>query len=59
VAGLVDKFKIPALAQFGLAETDVEEMVGLARRASSMRFNPVALSDEALAAALRAAILGE
>lgn len=59
VADLARELKIPALAQFGLAETDVAEMVGLARRASSMRFNPVALSDEALAAALRAAIRGE
>jgi alcohol dehydrogenase class IV len=58
-ADLARELKIPALAQFGLAEKDVAEMVGLARRASSMRFNPVALSDEALAAALRAAIGGE
>jgi alcohol dehydrogenase class IV len=59
VAGLARELKIPALAQFGLAEPDVAEMVGLARRASSMRFNPVALSDEALAVALRAAIQGD
>jgi hypothetical protein len=30
--------------------------VGLARKASSMKFNPVVLSDEALAGVLRAAI---
>jgi alcohol dehydrogenase class IV len=58
VTDLARELKIPALAQFGLAETDVAEMVSLARRASSMRYNPVALSDEALAAALRAAIRG-
>ena len=31
-------------------------MVGLARNASSMRFNPVVLSDEALAGALNSAV---
>jgi alcohol dehydrogenase class IV len=53
---LAKTLKIPRLGQFGLKESDVPEMVGLARKASSMRFNPVVLSDEALAGALRAAI---
>jgi hypothetical protein len=34
-------------------------MVGLARKASSMRFNPVVLSDEALAGVLVAGIRGD
>lgn len=47
---------IPALESFGLTDHDVPPMVALARKASSMRYNPVTLSDDALAAALRAAI---
>jgi alcohol dehydrogenase class IV len=58
-AGMVKELRIPPLAAFGLTEADVPEMVGLARKASSMRFNPVALSDDALAAVLRAGIRGE
>jgi alcohol dehydrogenase class IV len=57
-AELAEKLGIPPLRQFGLNETDVPRMVALARKASSMRFNPVVLSDEALSAALRDAIRG-
>jgi alcohol dehydrogenase class IV len=55
-ADLARELKIPALGQFGMREKDIAEMVELARKASSMRFNPVVLSDEALAGVLRAAI---
>jgi alcohol dehydrogenase class IV len=55
-ADLAKRLDIPRLGQFGLKDSDIAEMVGLARKASSMRFNPVALSDEALAGVLRAAI---
>jgi alcohol dehydrogenase class IV len=51
-----ERLKIPKLREFGMTERDVPEMVALARKASSMKFNPVLLSDEALAGALRAAI---
>ena len=44
---------------FGLREGDIPNMIALARKASSMRFNPVVLSDEALSAALRNAITGQ
>jgi hypothetical protein len=47
---------IPTLGRFGLKENDVPAMVELAKKASSMRFNLVALADEMLARVLRAAI---
>ena len=53
---LLKEMHIPPLSQFGLSPADVPEMVALARKASSMRFNPVVLSDTALSAALIAAI---
>ena len=56
-AALVRELKIPALSAFGMGARDVPEMVGLARKASSMRFNPVALSDNELAGVLTAAIV--
>jgi alcohol dehydrogenase class IV len=55
-AALAANLGIPRLAKFGVSEKDVAEMVGLAKKASSMRFNPVVLSDEALANVLRSAI---
>ncbi len=55
-ADLLKEMHIPPLSQFGLSPADVPEMVALARKASSMRFNPVVLSDTALSAALIAAI---
>jgi alcohol dehydrogenase class IV len=58
-AGLVKELGIPPLSRFGVAEGGVPEMVGLARKASSMRFNPVVLSDEALAGVLVAGIRGD
>jgi alcohol dehydrogenase class IV len=55
-AKLVEVLRIPRLRQFGVTGQHVPEMVALARKASSMRYNPVVLSDEALAGVLRAAI---
>ncbi|MDB5297596.1 MAG: alcohol dehydrogenase [Phycisphaerales bacterium] len=47
---------IPPLKKFGLSPARVPEMVALAKKASSMRFNPVPLSDEKLAEVLTRAI---
>jgi alcohol dehydrogenase class IV len=47
---------IPRLGTFGLTPAAVPAMVQLARKASSMRFNPVVLSDEALAGILEHAL---
>jgi alcohol dehydrogenase class IV len=46
------------LKQFGLKAEDIPAMTALARKASSMKFNPVVLSDEALAQAMQAAMEG-
>jgi alcohol dehydrogenase class IV len=53
------ELKIPALKEFGIGTDDVAELVSLAKKASSMKFNPVALTDESLGKALTAAIAGE
>jgi alcohol dehydrogenase class IV len=58
-ASLVSQLNIGPLLQFGMKESDVSAMVALARKASSMRFNPLVLSDAALAEALTAAIRGD
>jgi alcohol dehydrogenase class IV len=56
VSELVRELDIPPLIRFGVGPADVPEMIALARKASSTRFNPVVLSDEALSEALKAAI---
>jgi alcohol dehydrogenase class IV len=48
VRQLVDQFAIPALAHWGLAAAAVPELVAHARRASSMKGNPVELTEEEL-----------
>jgi alcohol dehydrogenase class IV len=57
-AELAHDLHIPPLSRFGMSNKDVPEMVGLARKASSMRFNPVVLSNEALGEALLAGMSG-
>lgn len=47
---------IPRLREFGFGEAHIAEVLPLARKSSSMKFNPVVLTDEALAAALRKAM---
>ena len=56
VLELVRRLEIPGLRRFGLGEQQVAEMVGLARQASSMRYNPVVLSEAALSDILRNAL---
>ena len=56
VAELAAELAIPRLGAFGLTDAQVPELAALARGASSMRYNPVALSAEALAAILREAL---
>ena len=55
-AALVQELNIPPLSAYGLTAADVPGLVALARKASSMKFNPVVLPDDALADVLRAAI---
>ncbi|HEV8607837.1 MAG TPA: iron-containing alcohol dehydrogenase [Tepidisphaeraceae bacterium] len=55
---LLRLLKIPPLRKFGLTEAHIPLMISLARQSSSMKYNPVQLSDEALAGILRAGIVG-
>lgn len=55
VVGLKNELSIPPLGQW-IDSVRVPEMVSMARKASSMRFNPVVLSDQALAGILSAAL---
>jgi alcohol dehydrogenase class IV len=56
ITELKRQLKIPPLKEFGIGERDIPEMVALARRTSSMKFNPVQLSEDALSDVLRQAI---
>jgi alcohol dehydrogenase class IV len=58
VSDLVRDLRIPPLSQYGLGGGHVPEMVALARKASSMKYNPVALSDAALSQVLQKGIGG-
>ena len=40
--------KVPKLSKFGLADKHFDEIIEKAKKSSSMRYNPVKLSDEAL-----------
>ncbi len=53
---LARDLKIPRLGEFGLTVDDGAKMVSLARKSSSMRYNPVVLSDEALEGILASAM---
>jgi len=52
---LVHQLRIPPLRDFGLQPAHVPDLVALARKASSMRYNPVILADETLTQILTAA----
>lgn len=52
---LVQQLRIPPPRDFGLQPSHIPDMVALARKASSMRYNPVVLSDETLTLVLTAA----
>ena len=53
---LVEELEVPPLSAYGVAAGDVPRIGEPAPRASSMQGNPVALTDEELAEALRAAL---
>ena len=56
VRDLAAELGIAKLSQFGVGAGDVERIVALARKSSSMRYNPVELSEETLCQVLAAAI---
>jgi alcohol dehydrogenase class IV len=49
VTALCRFLDVPGLARYGMRESDVAELVGKARLASSMKGNPIALTDAELA----------
>jgi len=56
VRQLVSDLKIPPLAAYGVRSAHMAELVDKAAAANSMKANPIALTTEELAAALRAAL---
>ena len=50
---LVDELQVPRLATYGVREADIPVLVESAKRASSMQGNPIVLTDDELAEALR------
>jgi alcohol dehydrogenase class IV len=53
---LVRDLQIPRLGTFGVVEEAIPDVVAMARRASSMKFNPVELPEPVLAGVLRASL---
>ena len=45
LAAFVAQFALPPLSSYGIGEADVPALVAQAKQASSMKANPVALSD--------------
>jgi len=55
-AALAAELRIPRLAQFGIAEKDIPELVAAAQKSNSMRYNAAPLSAETLSEILRHAL---
>jgi alcohol dehydrogenase class IV len=55
---LLRDLQIPPLSRFDVHEAHIPDLIDLACRSSSMKYNPIKLSDEALAGILRAGIAG-
>jgi alcohol dehydrogenase class IV len=56
IRALVADLPLPGLAEFGVGEGDLADVVAKARRASSMKGNPVELTEAELTNVLRAAL---
>lgn len=56
LAAFVRQFALPPLSSYGISESDVPALVAQAKQASSMKGNPVALSDRDLAHVLEQAL---
>ena len=54
--GLYKTMEVTGLSRFGLTDGDIPAVVEKAQRASSMKGNPVPLTDEELASVLRKAL---
>ncbi|MFX0087169.1 MAG: iron-containing alcohol dehydrogenase [Candidatus Hodarchaeota archaeon] len=53
---LTQDLKIPSLSKYGMIESDIPLIVEKAKQASSMRYNPITLSDSALTSILEQVI---
>ena len=53
---LASDLQIPGLATYGITEDNFQSIIDKAKRASSMKANPVDLADEELSDILRAAL---
>ena len=53
---LVEELAVPRLTTYGVTSEDITRVVAAARQASSMQGNPIVLTDDELAEALRVAI---
>jgi alcohol dehydrogenase class IV len=53
---LTQELKIPKLSEFGVTESDIPMIVKKAKRASSMKYNPICLDDSALSNILKQAL---
>lgn len=58
VAALCRALDVPGLARYGMRESEVVELVGKARGSSSMKGNPIALTDAELAEIAAQALVG-
>ena len=56
ISGLAARLQVPGLNDFGISEPDFPGIVAKARKASSMKGNPVELTDEELTEILRASL---
>jgi alcohol dehydrogenase class IV len=56
LAALVEELRVPALRHYGLSAAAVPELVKNAQRSSSMKGNPIVLSEEELTQTLEAAL---
>ena len=56
VRALCEELAVPPLAQFGLAAADIPAVVAEAQKASSMKGNPIALTDAELTEILKRAL---
>jgi len=56
VMQLCDTLRVPRLSEFGITEADFPELVAQAQRASSMKGNPIELTEEELTEMLRKAV---
>lgn len=56
VRALCQEMRIPPLSTYGVTEADAPAIVQKARQASSMKANPIALTEEELTGVLRAAL---